>query len=253
MELRLDGKTAIITGGSAGIGLGIATEFVQAGANVMIASRKADKCEAAATELAALGGGDVDWRVAHTGAEDGGAEVMAATLERFGSIDILVNNAATNPYAGPLIDTPTSAFDKTYEVNLRGPLLWTQSAWTTWMRDHGGCVINLASVGAYGTSSDLGLYALLKRALVAMTEQLGAELGPDVRVNALAPAVVKTDFARLLWEGERGEAFARRYPLQRLGEPGDIGRAALWLAADAQWMTGQTIVIDGGQLVAFGG
>ena len=253
MELRLDDQTAIITGGSAGIGLGIAAEFVKAGANVMIVSRKADKCEAAAEQLRALGGGQVDWRAAHTGGEDGGAEVMAATLERFGSIDVLVNNAATNPYAGPLIDTPVAAFDKTTEVNLRGPLLWTQSAWHAWMKEHGGCVINLASVGAYKTSRELGLYAVLKRALVAMTEQLGAELGPGVRVNALAPAVVKTDFARLLWEGDRGERTAQAYPLARLGETDDIGRAALWLAADAGWMTGQTIVIDGGQLVAFSG
>ena len=251
MELRLDAKTAIITGGSAGIGLGIAAEFVQAGANVMIVSRKADKCEAAADELRALEGGDVAWMVAHTGADDGGADVVAATLERFGSVDVLVNNAATNPYAGPLIDTPAAAFDKTYEVNLRGPLLWTQTVWREWMKEHGGTVINLASVGAYKTSSALGLYALLKRGLVAMTEQLGAELGPNVRVNALAPAVVKTDFARLLWEGEAGERAANAYPLARLGEPGDIGRAALWLAADASWMTGQTIVIDGGALVAF--
>ncbi|MEM9204297.1 MAG: SDR family oxidoreductase [Actinomycetota bacterium] len=253
MELRLDGQTALITGGSAGIGLGIAREFVQAGADVMIVSRKPDKCRVAADELSALGDGAVAWQAAHTGDPDGGADVIAATLERFGSLDILVNNAATNPYAGPLIDTPVAAFDKTSEVNLRGPLLWTQSAWRAWMHEHGGCVINLASVGAYGTSSDLGLYALLKRGLVAMTEQLGAELGPHVRVNALAPAVVKTDFARLLWEGERGETFARRYPLQRLGETDDIGRAALWLAADAAWMTGQTIVMDGGQLVSFRG
>ena len=227
MELRLDAKTAIITGGSAGIGLGIAAEFVQAGANVMIVSRKADKCEAAVDELRALEGGDVAWMVAHTGADDGGAEVVAATLERFGSVDVLVNNAATNPYAGPLIDTPAAAFDKTYEVNLRGPLLWTQTVWREWMKEHGGTVINLASVGAYKTSSALGLYALLKRGLVAMTEQLGAELGPNVRVNALAPAVVKTDFARLLWEGEAGERAANAYPLARLGEPGDIGRACL--------------------------
>jgi NAD(P)-dependent dehydrogenase (short-subunit alcohol dehydrogenase family) len=251
VELRLDGKTALITGGSAGIGLGIATEYVKAGANVMIVSRKAQKCEAAAEALRALGGGDVDWRVAHTGGDDGGADIMASTLERFGAIDILVNNAATNPYAGPLIDTPAAAFDKTYEVNLRGPLLWTQAAWNAWMKDNGGCVINLASVGAFKTSGALGLYALLKRALVAMTEQLGAELGPGVRVNALAPAVVKTEFARLLWEGEAGERAKKAYPLDRLGEPGDIGRAALWLAADAPWMTGQTIVIDGGALVAF--
>ena len=245
--------TAVITGGSAGIGLGIATEFVNAGCNVMIVSRKAAKCEAAAESAESFGGGEVAWRVAHTGDIDGGTDVMSATLDRFGSVDILVNNAATNPHAGPLIDASASVFDKTSDVNLRGPLLWTQSAWRAWMKDHGGCVINLASVGAYATSSDLGLYALLKRALVAMTEQLGAELGPAVRVNALAPAVVKTDFARLLWEGERGERFAERYPLQRLGEPEDIGRAALWLAADASWMTGQTLVIDGGQLVAFTG
>ena len=253
MELRLDGKTAIVTGGSAGIGLAIAEEYVKAGANVMIASRKAEKCEAAAEHLASLGGGGVAWRAAHTGGIDGGADVMAATLEEFGSIDILVNNAATNPHAGHIIDCPPSAFDKTYEVNLRGPLLWTQQAWQNWMQENGGCVINIASVGAYKTSGELGLYAILKDALVHMTEQLAAELGPKVRVNALAPAVVKTDFARLLWEGERGEETAKRYPLKRLGEPGDIGRAALFLAADAQWMTGNTMVIDGGQLVAFPG
>ena len=253
MELRLDGKTAIVTGGSAGIGLAIAEEYVKAGANVMIVSRKADKCEAAAEHLAALDGGGVAWRAAHTGGIDGGADVMAATLEEFGSIDVLVNNAATNPHAGHIIDCDLGAFDKTYEVNLRGPLLWTQQAWRSWMQENGGCVINVASVGAYKTSAELGLYAILKDALVHMTQQLAAELGPKVRVNALAPAVVKTDFARLLWEGERGAETAKRYPLKRLGEPSDIGRAALFLAADAQWMTGNTMVIDGGQLVAFPG
>ncbi len=253
MELRLDGKTSIVTGGSAGIGLAIAEEFVKAGANVMIVSRKADKCEAAAEQLATLGGGQVDWRSHHTGGVDGGAEVMAATLERFGSIDILVNNAATNPHAGPIIDAEAGAFDKTYEVNLRGPLLWTQSAWRAWMKDNGGSVINIASVGAYKTSAALGLYSILKRALVQMTEQLASELGPGVRVNALAPSVVKTDFARLLWEGEAGEQVANRMPLKRLGEPADIGRAALFLAADAQWMTGQCIVLDGGSLVTTAG
>ncbi|MGY9075609.1 MAG: SDR family oxidoreductase, partial [Acidimicrobiales bacterium] len=118
---------------------------------------------------------------------------MDATIERFGSIDILVNNAATNPHAGPIIDADASAFDKTYEVNLRGPLLWTQSAWRTWMKDNGGCVINIASVGAFKTSAALGLYSILKAALVQMTEQMAAELGPGVRVNSLAPSVVKTD------------------------------------------------------------
>ncbi|RMH77789.1 MAG: SDR family oxidoreductase [Actinomyces sp.] len=252
MDLRLDGRTALVTGGSAGIGLGIARAYVEAGANVMIVSRKAERCEAAAAELRALEGGEVDWRTAHAGDVEGGAGVVADTLERFGSLDILVNNAATNPHAGPVIECPPSAFDKTYEVNLRGPLLWTQSAWRAWMHEHGGCVINIASVAAFKTSSLLGIYGVLKDALVHLTRQLAAELGPGVRVNAIAPAVVKTDFARLLWEGERGEQTARSYPLRRLGEPADVAAAALFLASDASaWMTGDCLVLDGGQLVRF--
>ncbi len=251
MNQRLEGQTALITGGSAGIGLGIATEYVNAGANVMIVSRKADKCEAAADQLRALGGGDVDWRAGHTGDLEGGATIVGDTIERFGSLDILVNNAATNPHAGHIIDCEAGAFDKTYEVNLRGPLLWTQSAWRAWMKEHGGCVINIASVGAFKTSAALGIYSILKAALVQMTRQLAAELGPGVRVNSIAPSVVKTDFARLLWEDGRGEQTAQSYPLKRLGEPEDVGKAALYLAADAPWMTGNCLILDGGQAVRF--
>jgi NAD(P)-dependent dehydrogenase (short-subunit alcohol dehydrogenase family) len=120
------------------------------------------------------------------------------------------------------------------------------------MKDHAGCsIINIASVGGFSTSPDLGLYAVLKAALIHMTKQLAAELAPNVRVNAIAPAVIRTDFARILWEGERGDRTARSYPLQRLGEPEDVGEAALYLAAGATWMTGQTLVLDGGGLIAF--
>jgi NAD(P)-dependent dehydrogenase (short-subunit alcohol dehydrogenase family) len=238
MDLRLDGKVALVTGGSKGIGKGIAKAFVDAGADVMITARKADGPSSAA------------WRVAHVGSEDDANACIAATLERFGRLDILVNNAATNPHAGRVIDAPLSKWDKTHEVNLRGPLMWTQIAWRSWMEEHGGCVINIASVGAFRTSAALGVYSILKAALVQMTRQLGAELGPGVRVNAIAPSVIRTDFARILWEGDRGAQTAKAYPLKRLGEPADVGEAALYLAAGASWMTGNTLILDGGAIVS---
>jgi NAD(P)-dependent dehydrogenase (short-subunit alcohol dehydrogenase family) len=249
MELRLDGKAAIVTGGSKGIGKGIAKAFADAGAQVLITARKPDVLEATAAEL----GPNVSWVAGHTGRPEDGERVVGECLERYGSCDILVNNAATNPYAGPLIDAPLGAWDKTVEVNLRGPLAWSQEAWRRWMKDHAGCsIINIASVGGYKTSPHLGLYGVLKAGLIHMTAQLASELAPNVRVNALAPAVIRTDFARILWEGERGAQTARTYPLQRLGEPEDIGEAALYLAAGAAWMTGQTLVLDGGALIAHG-
>ncbi len=245
MELRLDGKVALVTGGSAGIGMGIAKAFADAGASVMITSRKADKCEEAVAEI----GGDVDWRVSHVGDPEQGEACIDATIERFGALDILVNNAATNPHAGQVIDVELSKLDKTYEVNLRGPLAWTQLAWEKWMKEHGGSVINVVSVGAYKTSRDLGVYGMFKSAFVYLTEQLAAEMGPGVRVNAIAPSVVRTKFAQILWEGERGAAVADRLPLKRLGEPADVGECALWLAAGANWVTGHTVILDGGSLV----
>ena len=245
----MDGKTALITGGSKGIGKGIAKAFVDAGANVLITARKPDVLEAAVAEL----GPNASWVAGHTGKPEDGERVIAECLERYGSCDVLVNNAATNPYAGPLIEAPLGAWDKTVEVNLRGPLAWSQIAWQQWMKDHDGCsIINIASVGGYKTSAQLGVYGVLKAALIHMTAQLAAELAPNVRVNALAPAVIRTDFARILWEGEAGVQAARSYPLQRLGEPEDIGTAALYLAAGATWMTGQTLVLDGGGLISFG-
>ena len=247
-DQKLEGKTALVTGGSAGIGMGIARCFLEAGANVMITSRKAEKCEEAVSELQGLSG-QVDWRVSHVGDPEQGETVMDETIERFGSLDILVNNAATNPHSGPTIDVPASKLDKTYEVNVRGPLLWTQIAWNKWMKANGGVVINIASVGGFKTSKEIGVYCMFKSTLVHMTKQLGAELGPSVRVNCIAPGLVKTDFARMLWDGERGAEVAELMPTKRLGEPEDIGKAALFLAADATWMTGQTMIVDGGEFV----
>ena len=248
MELRLDGKAAVVTGGSRGIGLGIARAYAEAGAGVMITSRKAD----ALAEAAASIGGDVAWHAGNVGDPEAAEACVEATLARFGRLDVLVNNAAANPYAGPTIDVDLARFDKTFAVNVRAPLVWTQVAWRRWMREHGGVVVNVSSVGAFTTNPALGVYAVTKAALVHLTRQLAAELGPGVRVNAVAPGLVKTDFARILWEEGRGEERARRYPLGRLGEVEDVAAAALYLATDAgSWTTGQTLVLDGGGLVRF--
>ncbi|MEL7155950.1 MAG: SDR family oxidoreductase, partial [Actinomycetota bacterium] len=222
--------------------------FAEAGARVMIVSRKADALEEAAAEI----GHGCEWLVANTGDFDQAATAVTETIERLGALDILVNNAATNPYAGPMIDVDLPRWDKTMAVNVTAPLVWTQLAWRQWMQDNGGVVLNISSVGGLSTNQIIGVYDLTKSALIHMTKQLGAELGPKVRVNAICPGLIKTDFARVLWEGEKGAERAEAYPLKRLGEPGDIAAAALYLAADSgSWITGQHIVLDGGGLVKF--
>ncbi len=248
MEMRLDGKVAVVTGGSRGIGRAIASRFAQAGASVMIVSRKTETLEEAAAEI----GNGCQWFSANVGDPEAAAEAVATTVERLGSLDVLVNNAATNPYAGPMIDVDLPRWDKTLQVNVTAPLVWTQQAWSHWMAAHGGSVVNIASVGATKTSRILGVYGLSKAALVYQTRQLAAELAPTVRVNTLLPGLIRTDFARVLWEGERGAEVADRYPLKRLGEPVDVANAALYLASDASaWVTGQQLILDGGGNVAF--
>ncbi len=250
MELRLDGQAALVTGGSRGIGKGIARAFAEAGAAVMITSRKADACEAAAAEI----GHGARWFASNVGDPAQASECVDATLQAFGRLDVLVNNAGANPYAGPTIDVDLSRWDKTIQVNITAPLVWTQLAWNRYMKTSAGrcSVVNISSSGGLATNELLGVYDVTKAALIHLTKQLAAELGPRVRVNALAPGLIKTDFARILWEGERGGEVAARYPMKRLGEAEDVAAAALFLASDAgSWITGQTIVLDGGGLVAF--
>jgi NAD(P)-dependent dehydrogenase (short-subunit alcohol dehydrogenase family) len=247
MDLRLDGKVALVTGASRGIGLAIASRFAESGAGVMLVSRKPEALEAAASQLAGLSG-DVAWHAANVGDPAAAQECVDAAVERFGSVDILVNNAATNPYFGPLMEIDLARAEKTVQVNLEAALVWTQCAWRASMASRGGSVINLSSIGGLSVEHGIGWYNVTKAALAHLTRQLAAELAPGVRVNALAPGLVRTDFARALWE-TAGDAVARRLPLQRLGEPDDIATAALFLASEAaSWITGHVLVVDGGAL-----
>jgi NAD(P)-dependent dehydrogenase (short-subunit alcohol dehydrogenase family) len=246
MQLSLDGKVALVTGASRGIGRAIAAAYAESGAKVMLSSRKQADLEKAAAEMQ----GDVAVFAAHAGDPDQAKGCVAATVERFGGLDVLVNNAATNPYFGPLIEVDLPRWDKIFEVNLRGPLVWIQEAWKEQMNDHGGSIINLASVGGMTYGGYIGAYDITKAGVIHMTKHLATELGPRVRVNAIAPGLVKTDMARALWDNELGEQIAKRWPLGRLGEPGDIAGAAVFLASDAAaWITGHVLVVDGGGML----
>ncbi|NQY55078.1 MAG: SDR family oxidoreductase [Ilumatobacteraceae bacterium] len=251
MEISLAGKTALVTGASKGIGKAIAQSYAAAGANVMLSSRKQDQLEAAAAEMTD-GEGDVDVIAANAGDEGAGERVVAATIERFGGLDVLVNNAATNPYYGPTLGVDEGRYDKTFQVNLKGPLFFAQAAWEQAFKDCPGVILNIASVGGLRAEGALGVYNLTKAALIHLTRQLAHELGPT-RVVGIAPGLVKTDFAKVLIDNF-GESLAARLPLQRVGEPDDIANLALFLASDAaSWITGETYVIDGGAGVAGGG
>jgi NAD(P)-dependent dehydrogenase (short-subunit alcohol dehydrogenase family) len=241
MELRLDGKVALVTGASKGIGRAIAAAYASAGAKVMLSSRKQDQLEAAAAGM----DGETSVFAANAGDIEAASACVAATIEHFGGLDILVNNAATNPYYGPTLAVDADRYDKTFQVNLRGPLFWCRAAWDQAMKDTPGVILNIASVGGMRAEGFLGVYNLTKAGLIHLTRQLAHELGPT-RVVGIAPGLVQTDFARVLVDNF-GEALAASLPTRRLGRPEDVANLALFLASDAaSWITGDTYVIDGG-------
>jgi NAD(P)-dependent dehydrogenase (short-subunit alcohol dehydrogenase family) len=240
----LQGKVAVVTGSSKGIGKAMAAALAAEGAAVMLTSRKQDALDSAADEIrAATPGARLATYSANAGEEDQAAACVAATLDQLGAVDVLVNNAATNPYAGPVIDTDLAAWDKTFRVNLRGFLVWTQQAWRAWQRDHGGTVINISSVGGIAGTGGLGTYNVTKAGVIHLTKILANELAPGVTVNCIAPGLVKTDFARVLWE-PLGDA------ADQLVLPEDVASAAVFLAGPgASRITGHTLVVDGGSLI----
>ena len=244
MVKRFEGKVAIVTGASRGIGLGIAERLVEEGAKVVITARKQEALDEAVEHL---GGPDVALAVAGKGDDqDHQADAIAKTLDTFGRIDLLVNNTGINPVYGPMIELDLDAARKIFEVNVLSALSWTQQVHKAWMSEHGGSVVNVSSVGGLKPAPGIGFYGSSKAMLIHVTQELAVELGPDIRVNAVAPAVVKTKFATALYEGKE-EQVSSTYPLKRLGIPEDVGGAvAFLLSEDAGWITGQTLVIDGG-------
>jgi NAD(P)-dependent dehydrogenase (short-subunit alcohol dehydrogenase family) len=242
-------RVAIVTGASRGIGLGIAKQLTERGAKVCITARNVEALEEAVKEL-----GGPDHAIFVSGKADDAEhqdEAVARTLEAFGRVDMLVNNTGINPVYGPTVDIDPGAAAKIMAVNVLAPLAWTRKARDAWMGEHGGSIVNVASLAGLRASPGIGMYGVSKAALIRLTTELAVDLGPKIRVNAVAPAVVKTKFATALYEG-REEQVASTYPLKRLGLPADVaGAVAFLLSDDASWVTGQTLVLDGG--VSLGG
>ncbi|MFW6866983.1 SDR family oxidoreductase [Nocardioides sp. CPCC 206347] len=244
MSKRFEGRTAIVTGASRGIGLAIAERLVADGARVVITARKQEALDEA---VAGLGGPDVALAVAGRADDaDHQADVVRQTLETFGSIDFLVNNTGINPVYGPLVELDLAAARKIVEVNCIAAVSWVQQVHQAWMKEHGGAIVNVSSLSSIRTAPGIGFYGASKAMLNSLTELMAVELGPDIRINGVAPGVVKTRFATKLYEGREDEVTAA-YPLKRLGVPEDIGSVvAHLLSDDAAWLTGQTVVVDGG-------
>lgn len=240
---ELSGKVALVTGASRGIGYGVAEALVTRGDRVIITGRNEDALKEAVEQLGADRVIGVPGK-AHD--EEHQAVAVARAMEAFGRVDYLVNNAGTNPVFGPIADLDLNVARKVFETNVISALGFAQKTWHAWQKDNGGAIVNIASVAGVAPSPFIAAYGVSKAAMINLTAQLAHEFAPKVRVNAIAPAVVKTKFAQALYEGREAEA-AAAYPLGRLGVPSDIGGATAFLtSAQSDWITGQTLVIDGG-------
>jgi NAD(P)-dependent dehydrogenase (short-subunit alcohol dehydrogenase family) len=247
----LSGKVALITGSSRGIGKAIAMEMARHGARVVISSRKAESCEAAAAEIGAAGGTALA-HACHVGNKGELQSLVDATIAKWGRIDIVVCNAAANPTFGPLLKTSDEAFDKVIRTNLYSNVWLCNMTVPAMAERRDGVVIIVSSVGGFIGSANLGAYCISKAADMQLARNLAVEWGPhNIRVNCIAPGIIRTHFSKALWaDPQRAAAFARQNPLRRLGDPDDVAGVAVLLAARAgAFITGQTLVVDGGGLI----
>ncbi|MBC8100474.1 MAG: glucose 1-dehydrogenase [Armatimonadetes bacterium] len=245
------GKVAIVTGGSRGIGQAIATRYAEAGMHVVISSRKAEGLDTAVAEIKAAtdGTGDVTPIVAHNGDKAALQALVAQTVAQYGGVDVLVNNAATNPHFGTLLGAEDSMWQKTWEVNIMGNVWLTQAAVAEMRERGGGKIINVASVNGIRPGTMQGIYSLTKAAVINLTQTLAMELAADnIQANAIAPGLIKTKFAQAIWDNPTLlEGIIQRTPQRRMGDPDDIAGMALYLASPASgFTTGQVYVVDGG-------
>ncbi|MEU4197248.1 SDR family oxidoreductase [Kribbella sp. NPDC026611] len=242
--MTMEGRTAIVTGASRGIGLAVAQRLVADGAQVIVTGRNKEALDEA---VATLGGRKHALGIAGNAADAShrGA-VVAAAVATYGSVDLLVNNTGINPIYGNLLDVDQTVAAKMVDTNVLAAIAWVKACRDAWMRAHGGAVVNISSIAGLGPSPGIGWYGATKAMLSRVTQELAVELAPEIRVNAVAPAVVKTKFAGALYEG-REDKVAATYPMKRLGVPEDVASLVWFLLSDeASWITGQTITIDGG-------
>jgi len=252
----LTARAAVVTGASLGIGFAVAGELLARGASVTITGRKPDQLQEAADNLVADHAGGDKGRVlavaGNAGSAESREEVVTRTVETFGSLDILVNNAGINPVYGPLVEIDLDAVRKIFDTNVVAALGFVQLAHKAWMAEHGGAIVNVASVAGLRSTGLIGAYGASKAALIRLTEELAFQLGPGIRVNAIAPGVVKTKFAARLYEAGE-EQVAQAYPMKRIGEPTDVAKLVGFLVSDdSSWITGETVRIEGG-ILATGG
>jgi NAD(P)-dependent dehydrogenase (short-subunit alcohol dehydrogenase family) len=246
-RVDLDGRVAIVNGASRGIGEAIARGLAQCGARVVLSSRRQEGVQAVADSIVADGGKAVA-RACHAGRLEDIDGLMGFVEREFGQLDILINNAATNPFYGPAADLPPDAFDKTVEVNLKGPYYMMSRAIPQMIRSGGGSIVNVASIVALLGMAGQAVYAMTKSGLVSLTKTFATEYGKQgIRVNAILPGVVETKFASALTEDPRMQKWVRRLPAARWGQPEDMVAGVLYLVSDqAAYTTGTTLVMDGG-------
>jgi NAD(P)-dependent dehydrogenase (short-subunit alcohol dehydrogenase family) len=250
-EFSLEGKVAVVIGASRGIGRAIALRFAQAGAKVVVSSRKLEGVQAVADEIEAAGGKALAAQ-AHVGHLDQLESLVRQTVETFGRVDVMVNNAGTNPHFGPLLTADESVVEKTLDVNLKGVFRGCKAVAPLMEKQGGGKIINIASVAGLRPGPGMGIYGISKAGVLMLTQVLAVELGPaNIQVNAIAPGVIKTRFSQVLWQTpEIAEPALRSLPAGRFGEPEEVASLALYLASPASdYVTGAVFVMDGGQSV----